>query len=197
MKAILVVGGMGGIGSKIVEKLMPEYKIIVADRTISDENRQDQVDYINVDLTVDNEMVELADKVSGYELYGVIFAAGIMLPGNVLELNYDDYIKTMNVNLNSVYRLCQLLIPILLKNKQSHIVMLASHLGVVGSYNLSAYSMSKAALIASAKSIAKEVVGNGIRVNCISPSNILTPMLGDPNGEYVQQKVDVCYWGIT
>ena len=41
MKAILVVGGMGGIGSKIVEKLMPEYKIIVADRTISDENRQD------------------------------------------------------------------------------------------------------------------------------------------------------------
>ena len=188
MKAILVVGGMGGIGSKIVEKLMPEYKIIVADRTISDENRQDQVDYINVDLTVDNEMVELADKVSGYVLYGVIFAAGIMLPGNVLELNYDDYIKTMNVNLNSVYRLCQLLIPILLKNKQSHIVMLASHLGVVGSYNLSAYSMSKAALIELAKCLALDFGDKGLLVNCISPAFVDTPMLNSAINKFATSK---------
>lgn len=188
MKTILVVGGMGGIGTKIVEDLMPEYHIVVADRVLIDENKFPNVDYYKVDLTVDEEMVEFANKMSYYELYGIFFAAGIMLPGNVLELDYNSYIKTMNVNLNSVYRLCQLLIPVLLKESKSHIIMLASHLGVVGSYNLSAYSMSKAALIELAKCLALDFGDKGLMVNSISPAFVNTGMLNSAISEFATSK---------
>ena len=96
--------------------------------------------------------------------------------------------KTMNVNLNSVYRLCQLLIPVLLKEKKSHIVILASHLGVVGSYNLSAYSMSKAALIEFAKCLALDFGDKGLMVNSISPAFVNTGMLNHAISKFATSK---------
>ncbi len=68
-------------------------------------------------------------------------------------------------------------------------VLLASAAALLADKGHCTYSGTKAALIASARSIAKEVVGNGIRVNCISPSNILTPMLGDPDEDYVKSQI--------
>lgn len=188
MKSILVVGGMGGIGTKIIEELMSEYQILVADCEINSDNEYPNVEYCKVDLTVDEDMISLANKMENYELYGVIFSAGIMLPGNILELEYDQYLKTMNVNLNSVYRLCQLLIPVLLREKKSHIIMLASHLGVVGSYNLSAYSMSKAALIELAKCLALDFGDKGLMVNSISPAFVNTGMLNSAISKFATSK---------
>lgn len=178
-KTVLVLGAAGGIGSIIVGKLKRDYRILAVDKNehVFD-LAQGDIHALQLNLQQQNDRQSLKEVLNATPgLYGVVIATGIMIPGSVTELSEEDWSTTIDINVNMVYHLVKLLIPYLVKEKTSHIIALASHLGTVGSYNLAAYSTSKAALIELMKCIALDYGDQGVIVNCISPGFVKTEML--------------------
>jgi len=82
----------------------------------------------------------------------------------------------LGVNLDSAFHLCRAAIPVLRERGSGSIVFLSSINGERGRFGQSAYAASKAGLHGLAKSLAREVGRFGIRVNCVAPGMIETPM---------------------
>jgi NAD(P)-dependent dehydrogenase (short-subunit alcohol dehydrogenase family) len=102
---------------------------------------------------------------------------GVGLP--VPQMPVEEWDRVMSVNLRGVFLGCKHAIPEMLKNGGGSIVSTASDAGLRGSAFLSAYCASKAGVILLTKSLALEWGGQGIRVNCVCPGVIKTPIL-DP-----------------
>jgi 3-oxoacyl-[acyl-carrier protein] reductase len=95
----------------------------------------------------------------------------------VWEQTDDDWSKVMAVNLHGPFYLCRAIIPHMRARGYGRIVNIASVAGKEGNPNMAAYSASKAALIGLTKSIAKEVAGEGICINAVTPAVIRTKIL--------------------
>jgi 2-dehydro-3-deoxy-L-rhamnonate dehydrogenase (NAD+) len=95
----------------------------------------------------------------------------------VWEQTDDDWHKVMAVNLHGPFYLCRAIIPHMRARGYGRIVNIASVAGKEGNPNMAAYSASKAALIGLTKSIAKEVAGEGICINAVTPAVIRTKIL--------------------
>jgi 3-oxoacyl-[acyl-carrier protein] reductase len=94
------------------------------------------------------------------------------------ELTRGDMEQVLQINLVAPFLWCRALLPGMLARKYGRIVNVASIAGKEGNPRLGPYSASKAALIALAKSMAKEAVGQGdITINAVSPAVIATPIL--------------------
>ena len=120
--------------------------------------------------------------------------AGVLGNGSVTELSLETWDKTLGINLNGVFYLCKYGIPELIKNGRGSIVINASIASYKGFPNHPAYCASKGALIPLAKNLALDYAKNKIRVNCICPGPVDTPLLWDsaqafPNPETVVQEV--------
>ena len=111
-----------------------------------------------------------------------------MIPGSITEISHADWAETIEVNLTSVYKICRLLMPYLLKQKHSHVISIASQIGVVGAYNLSAYCASKAALIELMKCISLDFSDQGLCANTISPGFIETDLLKNAISKFATAK---------
>jgi 2-dehydro-3-deoxy-L-rhamnonate dehydrogenase (NAD+) len=95
----------------------------------------------------------------------------------IWEQSDVDWQKVMAVNINGPFYLCRAVIPHMRGRSYGRIVNIASVAGKEGNPNMVAYSASKAALIGLTKSIAKEVAGEGICINAVSPAVIRTKIL--------------------
>jgi 2-dehydro-3-deoxy-L-rhamnonate dehydrogenase (NAD+) len=109
----------------------------------------------------------------------VVNNAGIIgKVGPIAEIGRSDLEQVMAINLVGPFLLSRAALPAMLAQKYGRIVNVASIAGKEGNPNLIPYSVSKAALIALTKALAKEVAGSGdITVNSISPGVIHTPMM--------------------
>ena len=92
----------------------------------------------------------------------------------------------MQVNLTGTFYCCRAVVPVMLKQHYGRIVMIASVAGKDGNPNASAYSASKAGVIALTKSLGKELAGENIAVNCITPAAARTRILE----QITQQHID-------
>jgi NAD(P)-dependent dehydrogenase (short-subunit alcohol dehydrogenase family) len=98
--------------------------------------------------------------------------------GPIADISRVDLEQVLAINLVGPFLLSRAALPAMLTRKYGRIVNVASIAGKEGNPNLIPYSVSKAALIALTKSLAKEVAGKGdITVNSISPAVIHTPMM--------------------
>jgi 3-oxoacyl-[acyl-carrier protein] reductase len=98
--------------------------------------------------------------------------------GPISEVSRSDLEQVLAINLIGPFLLSRAVIPAMLERQYGRIVNVASIAGKEGNPNLIPYSVSKAALIALTKALAKEVAGKGdITVNSISPAVIHTPMM--------------------
>jgi len=104
--------------------------------------------------------------------------AGIVGPFvPVWEYRVEDWDRVMEVNMKGIFLCCKAVMPSMLEGKSGRIVNIASIAGKEGNPRMSAYSSSKAAVIAFTKSLAKEVAQQNIMVNCITPALIETHMM--------------------
>lgn len=107
----------------------------------------------------------------------------------VWEQTDEDWHKVMAVNLHGPFYLCRAVIPHMRARGYGRIVNIASVAGKEGNPNMAAYSASKAALIGLTKSIAKEVAGEGICINAVTPAVIRTKILEQLTPEQVDYMV--------
>ena len=102
--------------------------------------------------------------------------AGIAVEGTVTETSPSDWSRVLDVNLASMYRGCHFAIPEMIENGGGSIINTASIQGLRGFPSYPAYAASKGGAIAFTRQVAIDYARHKIRVNCICPGTINTPM---------------------
>jgi 3-oxoacyl-[acyl-carrier protein] reductase len=93
------------------------------------------------------------------------------------ELRDEDWNDVLAVDLTSVFLVSRAVIPHMRARRSGNIVSVASIAGKEGTPRLIPYSVAKAGIIAFTKALGTEVIGEGIRVNCVAPGVVETPLL--------------------
>ncbi|WP_426007221.1 SDR family oxidoreductase [Paenarthrobacter sp. NyZ202] len=101
--------------------------------------------------------------------------AGFGFPGNVLEIDEDNWDRLMSVNLKGVYLCSKYAIPELAKTGDGRIVNTSSYTANVGIRDRAAYVASKGGVSALTRAMALDHVDQGIRVNAVAPGTINSP----------------------
>jgi NAD(P)-dependent dehydrogenase (short-subunit alcohol dehydrogenase family) len=117
--------------------------------------------------------------------------AGIQTYGTVESMPEEEWDRTLTVNLKSVFLVSKYIVPELRKRGGGTIVNMASVQALATQPGVSAYAASKGAVLAMTRSMALDFAADGVRVNCVCPGSVDTPMLrwaadqfggGDPEG---------------
>jgi NAD(P)-dependent dehydrogenase (short-subunit alcohol dehydrogenase family) len=103
----------------------------------------------------------------------------------VKDLEESDWDRVLNINLKGTYLCSRAAVRHMIPRKSGTIVSVASISGKEGNANMAPYSVSKAGVICFTKTLAKEVLAAGIRVNCVAPALIDSPLLDGMDREQV------------
>lgn len=106
----------------------------------------------------------------------LVNSAGIVREGTVTETPESDWDAVMAVNLKGVYLCCRAAIPEMIRGGGGSMINIGSVGGMRGSRGLAAYATAKAGVINFTRQMAVDYGRQGIRVNCICPGTIVTPM---------------------
>ena len=133
---------------------------------------------------VETNLKEVEKKFGKIDIF--INNAGIAGPISTVE-NYqiDEWKKVVEMNLNSVFYCCKAVVPYMEKNNYGRIVNIASIAGKEGNPNASAYSTTKAGVIALTKSLGKELALKNIAVNCVTPAAAKTRIFDQMTDEHI------------
>jgi len=107
----------------------------------------------------------------------LVNAAGVVFNGTVLECSVDDWDRTFELNVRSMFLVSRAVLPGMRQKGNGSIVNIGSICAHRGLPNRFAYSASKAAVVGLTKSIAADFVGEGIRCNVIHPGTVQSPSL--------------------
>jgi 3-oxoacyl-[acyl-carrier protein] reductase len=119
---------------------------------------------------------------------GLVNNAGVMPESRVSEMTLDEWRDVIDVDLTGAFLCSQAALPHMLGRGSGSIVMISSRLGQIGFAGVAHYAAAKAGLIALAKSLAKEVGPQGVRVNTVAPGVTITEMTSDITTGEVGQK---------
>jgi len=188
-KVALITGAASGIGEATAELFAREgAKVMLADvqddlgRQVVERIRAagGTAEYVRCDVSVGEDVGGMVRAtMESFGRLDVLYNnAGIGRGGAITEIAEEDWDLVVDVDLKSVYLGCKYAIPEMQKTGGGSIISTASIAGLRGSPTLHAYSAAKAGVINLTRSIAGEVGGYGIRVNCICPGIIVTPIWG-------------------
>jgi len=190
----IVTGGAQGIGQAIVERFAASgatVEIWDLDGELAQETAASIGGTVHaraVDVT-DAEAVVKAAKACE-EAHGpidiLVANAGIAGPNiRTWEYPLDAWGRVMRINVDGPFHCCRAVVPSMVAQGYGRIVMVASIAGKEGNPNASAYSASKAAVIALTKSLGKELAGVDIAVNCITPAAARTGIFEQMTQEHI------------
>jgi len=175
----VVTGGGQGIGRAIAERLLVSGAAVSLwdrDRSLTaavtaELSSQGKVHHVAADVS-DSAAVEAATAATISALGGI---AGPNL--KVWEYPVEAWQQVIDINLTGVFNCCRAVVPHMIRQNYGRIVNTASIAGKEGNPTASAYSASKAGVIALTKSLGKELAGHDIAVNCITPAAAQTKIL--------------------
>lgn len=183
---VIVTGSGAGMGREAA-KLFAAYgaNVVVNSRSKTCEDAREEIEAAGGSvLSVQADVGTMAGCEAiinkAVEKFGridvLVNAAGMVVDGSVETANIEDWDRSMDVNVKSVFLLSRLAMPYLRETKGS-IVNVASVAAIKGLKNRAIYSATKGAMIALSQSMAAEYVSEGIRINCVSPGTVLSPSL--------------------
>ena len=178
MKTVLITGGVRGIGKAIALAFLKKgYRVCVTysrDEENAQASKKDGLEVYRADVAKETDVVELFQKIGAVDV--LVNNAGVSLIKQIQDVTYDEFNRLMSVNMGGAF-LCSREASKGMIDKQSGVIINVSSVwGEVGGSCESVYSASKAALIGFTKALAKELGWSGVRVNCVSPGMIDTPM---------------------
>jgi NAD(P)-dependent dehydrogenase (short-subunit alcohol dehydrogenase family) len=103
--------------------------------------------------------------------------AGVELPKRITETTEAEWDRLMDVNLKGVFLCSRAAIPAMQQQGGGVIVNVGSELGVVGGSEIAAYCATKGGVVQLTKAMAVDHAADGIRVNCVCPGPVATPLL--------------------
>ena len=188
----VVTGGANGIGFSVAERLSKSGASVkiwdldieaaqTAAETINAEAVEcDITDWISVKNATETS-INASEKIDI-----LVNSAGIAGPNDTV-VDYDNkaWDRIISVNLTGTYYVNKAVVPYMKTNGYGRIVNIASVAGKDGNPNASAYSASKAGVIALTKSLGKELADSNIAVNCVTPAAARTAIFDQMSQEHI------------
>jgi NAD(P)-dependent dehydrogenase (short-subunit alcohol dehydrogenase family) len=203
-KAVLITGAAKGIGRATAQAfwtaganvaLLDRDQAALKDtaRALSGNGRQVVSAVADVSSSADVNRA-VADCVKAFGGLDILVAnAGISFARAIDEYTDDEWNRILSVNLNGAFYAIRAAVPHL-RAAHGSIVLVSSMTGIVGQPHGAAYDASKGALISMARSLSLELAPAGVRVNCVCPAGVDTPLmrawaatLPDPQAVLTQQ----------
>lgn len=194
MKNIIITGASRGIGYELAKQhLALGNRVLAISRNVEKLKeletfaKEDQYQFIGVDLTDFNEIEKVLEEVKSWENVDVLYNnAGLCINKPFNEITQEDLVQSWQVNFMAPYRLIQILLP---KFKiSSHVVNISTMGAVQGSVKfpgLSVYSSSKSATVNLTELLAEELKENGPRINAVALGAVQTEMLEEAFPGYI------------
>jgi 2-dehydro-3-deoxy-L-rhamnonate dehydrogenase (NAD+) len=195
-RVAVVTGGAQGIGRAIAERLLRSGAAVclwdrdqpLAERTAAELEAQGTVIAVRVDVT-DYQQVEAATLATLAQLGRIdilVNNAGIAGP-NLPTADYplEAWSDVLSINLTGVFHCCRAVVPHMVGRNYGRIVNIASIAGKEGNPNAPAYSASKAGVIALTKTLGKELAGQDISVNCVTPAAARTAIFDQMTEQHI------------
>lgn len=155
--------------------------------------------FFKCDVTSDLECKKVTDEiVKKFGKIDILFNnAGVINRKDIVELEEKDWDFVLDVNLKGTYLLSHYVAPIMIKSHDGCIINSGSGWGLKGGLKAIAYCASKGGVINMTRAMAIDLGKHGIRVNCVCPGDIDTPMLrreahqlGISEEEYLKRSAD-------
>lgn len=164
----LITGGASGLGRASAERLAQDgVEVVIADLNESAD--------VVLDVTDSQAVTAAAERVGPVDI--LVNSAGVVGPNKPLwEVTDEEWESTFRINVTGTFNLCRAFVPGMRERGWGRIVNFASMAGKDGNPRLSAYSASKAAVIALTKSLGKELARDGVLVNAVTPAVFATAM---------------------
>lgn len=183
-KVYIVAGGASGIGAASVALLRArENRVHVLDIQTQDGGRF----YHTCDVSNWNDVCSAVEEIMDIEgqIDGLFHIAGIHVIGNALENSDREIAQIFKVNVGGCINLIKAVVPIMKGQGKGVIILPGSDQCFVAKTDSCYYGMSKMAIAYLTKSLALDFAHYGIRVNCICPGPVDTPMYGK-SVDYIQ-----------
>lgn len=200
----IVTGATSGIGEAIAKRFAAEGASVA----VVGRNRQrgaavvesiaacgGSAAFFAADVTIEGEVRDLVSSVIRRfgRLSIVVNNAGLAVPGTVVDTTPAQWEDVFRINVTSVYLVSHYALPHLLAQGNGSVINISSEAGLKGLRNRSAYCAAKAALVGLTKAMAVDHSGQGVRVNCICPGTVETPMVSQiianhPNPEALKNE---------
>ncbi|XP_022869290.1 (-)-isopiperitenol/(-)-carveol dehydrogenase, mitochondrial-like [Olea europaea var. sylvestris] len=188
-KVAIVTGGASGIG-EATARLFIEHgarAVVIAD--IQDEKGQsvvksiglDRCSYVHCDVSNEEQVKAMVDwTIQKYGQLDIMFSnAGMVSSSNqtILDLDFSQFDRVIQVNMRSMAMCVKHAARKMVEHKiRGAIVCTASVAATIGGPNHTDYTMSKHAVLGLVRSASQQLGLHGIRVNCVSPSAVVTPL---------------------
>lgn len=181
-KVALVTGSSRGIGKQIAKELLANNYIVYLNSRNLKELKQLKIEfsnenakYINADLTDDLNIKKALDDIESSEKRLDLVIANIGSGKSISgwDVDIEEYKKVFDINFFSSVSLATNSIKVMKKNTKGHIIFISS---IAGCESLGApitYSAAKTALLSFSKNLSNDVAKFNIRVNSISPGNVM------------------------
>jgi meso-butanediol dehydrogenase / (S,S)-butanediol dehydrogenase / diacetyl reductase len=172
-KVVFVTGASSGIGAAAAAKFGDEGAHVVGVDIAGDDQQVLKCDVTSPD-SVQHAIDVTLDRHGGIDV--VVNAAGVMKFSHFTELAFEEWNRQLAVNLTGPFLVSQAAMPSLL-GRRGNIVTVASNAGVEGQPYNAAYCASKGGVVLLMKALAVEYSKRGVRVNCICPGGVDTPLI--------------------
>ena len=142
-------------------------------------NRPEHALFLRADVSAASDCQRAVDEtVRTFGRLDILFNnAGVFYPQTAIECSEKEWDEQIDVNLKGVFLMSKFALPILIAQKKGVIINNASGWGIVGGDHAVAYCASKGGVVLMTKAMAIDHGAQGIRVNCICPGDVETPML--------------------
>jgi 3-oxoacyl-[acyl-carrier protein] reductase len=190
----VITGGATGLGYAIAQRLIASGgSITLWDRDEAGANKAAQAlgnntQAVAVDVSLQESVARAVKATMAHagRIDALVNSAGITGPNTtVWDYPVDAWRQVIDVNLTGLFICCREVVPHMREANYGRIVNIASVAGKDGNPNASAYSASKAAVMALTKSLGKELAATGVRVNCVTPAAVKTAIFDQMTPEHI------------
>ncbi len=178
MKYVLVTGAFGGMGEKVVNKLVQNgYSVIALDKSVKEGSKN--VYPIKVDITDENSVKIAFEKVGKItnSIYAIVHFAGIYMLNSLVEISNENFEKILRCNFCGAFLINKTFLPML--SRGSKILITTSELAPLDPLPFTGlYAVTKSALDKYAYSLRMELQLSGISVCVLRAGAVDTGMIG-------------------